>query len=170
MSFFRSLSRTTRILLIVTMVWMVLIFCFSAQNADDSSAVSSHLLEDLLAFFTPGWETMTMLQRKKRLNAFHTVFRKCGHFTEYAILGVLLTLFFRIGHTEKQEKPYQRLWMPPMLALCYAFTDEFHQLFVPGRSCELRDVLIDFSGSLLGILIVSAVIVLRRRRKTVHPV
>ena len=37
-------------------------------------------------------------------------------------------------------------------AALYAVTDEVHQYFVPGRSCELRDVLVDTSGALTGIL------------------
>ncbi|MDY6314114.1 MAG: VanZ family protein, partial [Clostridia bacterium] len=35
----------------------------------------------------------------------------------------------------------------------YAASDEFHQLFVPGRSGEFRDVCLDSAGALTGILI-----------------
>lgn len=38
-------------------------------------------------------------------------------------------------------------------SLTYATTDEIHQLFVAGRSCELRDVIIDTIASGLGIAI-----------------
>jgi VanZ family protein len=41
------------------------------------------------------------------------------------------------------------------LATLYGFTDEFHQLFVPGRSADLRDVLADCVGGLAGALIAS---------------
>ena len=40
--------------------------------------------------------------------------------------------------------------------MIYAISDEIHQLFVPGRSGQVRDVLIDSAGSLLGIIIVMA--------------
>ena len=36
----------------------------------------------------------------------------------------------------------------------YASTDEFHQLFVVGRSGQFKDVLIDTSGGTFGILLV----------------
>ena len=36
----------------------------------------------------------------------------------------------------------------------YAISDEVHQLFVPGRAGQVRDVLIDSAGSLLGIIII----------------
>ena len=39
-----------------------------------------------------------------------------------------------------------------LIGTAYAVTDEFHQSFVPGRSCELRDVVIDSCGVLTGVL------------------
>ena len=35
----------------------------------------------------------------------------------------------------------------------YASSDEIHQLFVPGRAGQVRDVLIDTSGAVAGILL-----------------
>ena len=47
-------------------------------------------------------------------------------------------------------------WVP-IAALClsvlYACTDEFHQLFVDGRSAQVTDVLIDSVGALSGVLL-----------------
>jgi VanZ family protein len=37
-----------------------------------------------------------------------------------------------------------------LLALLYGMTDEFHQLFVAGRSADLRDVIADGLGGLFG--------------------
>lgn len=39
------------------------------------------------------------------------------------------------------------------LSLFYAATDEFHQLFVPGRFADIKDVLIDFAGSFFSVLL-----------------
>ena len=41
-----------------------------------------------------------------------------------------------------------------MIGVLYAVTDEVHQYFVPGRSCELRDALIDACGVAAGVAIV----------------
>ena len=41
-----------------------------------------------------------------------------------------------------------------ILGVIYAITDEVHQYFVPGRSCEFKDVCIDGSGVLFGIVLV----------------
>ena len=39
-----------------------------------------------------------------------------------------------------------------LIGTAYAVTDEFHQSFVPGRSCEFRDIVIDSCGVLTGVL------------------
>lgn len=162
--FYRQ-SKGVQILIVLCVLWMVLIFCMSAQDSEESSDLSSGLLERILSWFTPDWEKFTAKQRRSLLNYWHTFFRKLGHFSEYAVLGGLLTAVFRIGALERQPAPYYRVWLPPLLALCYAATDELHQYFVPGRSCELRDVLIDFSGALTGTLIALGILHLVRRRR-----
>ena len=162
---FRRQSRGVQILIVLSITWMVLIFCMSAQNSEESSSLSSGLLAKLLAWLTPDWDSMGARERRLLLEKWHTFFRKLGHFSEYAVLGGLLTAVFRVRHTERQSPPYTRVWLPPLAALCYAATDELHQRFVPGRSCEFRDVMIDFSGALLGTLIVLGMLHLYRKRQ-----
>ena len=48
--------------------------------------------------------------------------------------------------------------------MLYALSDEVHQIYVPGRSCELRDVFIDTSGSIIGIIIYSLINFIYRKR------
>ncbi len=122
---------------------MVLIFLFSSQNAQASSAVSSpfaDFLQSLLAWLP---EHLAVV-----------IVRKGAHFSIYAALGFMLffTLLPQTGSTPVFS------WKAPLLgawALCtlYAMSDEIHQLFVAGRSGELRDVLLDSCGSLTGIII-----------------
>jgi len=50
--------------------------------------------------------------------------------------------------------------------MLYAITDEFHQYFVPGRSAEIRDVLIDSSGAFIGILLTIGIIQIKRKLKS----
>lgn len=45
-----------------------------------------------------------------------------------------------------------------LFCIIYALSDEIHQLFVFGRSGELKDVLIDTIGSFLGIILISKII------------
>lgn len=77
------------------------------------------------------------------------IVRKSAHFTAYLILA------FTVGgviRNLKVEKPIT-FAITMVIVVTYAISDEFHQLFVPGRSGEFRDILIDSSGGLIGALL-----------------
>jgi len=71
--------------------------------------------------------------------------RKLAHFTEYAVLGALLWLDWRLLGRDG-------LLLPLGAGLLFAAGDELLQTFIPGRSGELLDVLLDFSGVLAAVL------------------
>lgn len=79
--------------------------------------------------------------------------------SEYAVLAILLGLTIR----EYKKEP----WLLFALAATavYAATDEVHQLFVPGRSGQLQDVLIDTAGGALGLGLLALVLYLKNRWK-----
>ncbi|MBR5116337.1 MAG: VanZ family protein, partial [Lachnospiraceae bacterium] len=97
--------------------------------------------------------------------------RKAAHFTEYLLLVVALRHGFvrllrekaadgtdtgRPESTEKDRRDRETLLscgFALIIAVLYAASDEFHQSFVPGRSCMLGDVGIDSLGALAGILL-----------------
>jgi len=72
------------------------------------------------------------------------IIKKSAHMVEFGILAFLLSKAFKF---KKPDLSFS-------IALFYAFTDEIHQLFVPGRGGMLTDVLID----LLGIIIATKLI------------
>lgn len=74
--------------------------------------------------------------------------RKAAHFTEYFILYLLI---FNALHNDLNKKT--ALFYSLILVFLYASTDEYHQLFIPGRSGRLRDILIDTSGGTLGLIL-----------------
>ncbi len=76
-------------------------------------------------------------------NQLDLIFRKIAHMAEYGILTVLLfRAYFRSnGFTIKKS-----ISSAIIFALTYAFTDEYHQLFVLGREGNLVDVFIDSLG------------------------
>lgn len=154
-------------LILLTLLWMGVIFWFSAQAANKSSSMSGNLLKTLLAAIIPHWKDRTANEQYSIFNGLHTIFRKCGHFSEYTILGILLTATARQHRKcisdSRQAITKEVIILPALCALLYACSDEFHQRYVPGRSCELRDICIDFSGALLGILLLTAAALVRRR-------
>ena len=87
--------------------------------------------------------------------------RKAAHFTEYAILGILLALEF----ANYVKGWFRRFVEPVMTALTAAVIDETIQLFVEGRSGQVSDIWIDTAGAALGILITLAIIGNRRSKR-----
>ena len=80
------------------------------------------------------------------LVAMHYFIRKLGHFTEYLILSVLLYRALRAG----RRWSFRAAATAVAVAGLYAVVDEFHQLFVPGRTAAASDCLIDVSGAAAG--------------------
>lgn len=76
-------------------------------------------------------------------NLWYFVFRKMAHVFEYMILNSLI--IFAMGLKKWKQAT--------MISLLYAFSDEIHQLFIPGRSGLLRDVLIDSIGIFISTIL-----------------
>jgi VanZ family protein len=80
----------------------------------------------------------------------HFLVRKSAHLTEYAILSLVWFRAWRSG-----QPGFQWRWgmLGVAVALATAVTDEVHQSFVPSRSGDVRDVLLDLTGALAAQLI-----------------
>ena len=69
--------------------------------------------------------------------------RKIAHITEYLILGFLMFNLLK-------QYSVTNIYYAIGLSILYSCTDEFHQLFISGRSGSIRDILIDSIGILIG--------------------
>lgn len=119
-------------------------------NSMRTSTQSAQQSGSLLAFLTP-WLTALGIQPE----GFHTILRKLAHLSEYGLLGVLWTMELWLGpHREKRRGAMERL----SFCMLTAFLDETIQLFVPGRSGEIRDVWIDTAGAWTGIVITTCLV------------
>ena len=133
--------------------WAVFIFIMSSQTAEKSSAVSGGLIEWFLQYSFPDFQSFSVENQTALIETFQFLFRKTAHFMIYGVLGVFSFLTF----VTYQKFLFRiRLAISSLVCLTYAITDEIHQIFVAGRSGELRDVMIDFLGALLGILLLAA--------------
>lgn len=131
-----------------TLVWMGIIFYLSSQPASQSAHLSTGIKKELLSMlghFVPGIENM-------ELRSLDFYIRKNAHFIAYFILGMLTLLALVYSEARKPAN------LALIIGLLYAISDEFHQLFVPGRSGQFRDVIIDGAGTVLGVLLTSLII------------
>lgn len=76
--------------------------------------------------------------------------KKGGHMIGYALLALGL-LHWRRSLLEPGLPPFNILLLVWVLASVYSATDEFHQSFVPGRTANPIDILIDMFGAFLGL-------------------
>ncbi len=128
----------------------VTIFCFSAQNSQNSGKLSGGITEFVISIIYPDFSEFSEPEQAEIIHNTSFIIRKLAHFSIFLLLG-----FFSYMSIVSYKKPKRALKVTfsSMFCLLYAISDEFHQLFVPGRSGEVRDVCIDFSGAILGIVI-----------------
>lgn len=134
------------------LVWMGVIFYFSHQSGDASMQLSDGILDSFKSLFQNFLDYHTLSY----------IVRKIAHFTEYFILGLL------IYHLVKQYRVISKTEIIWMILFCviYAMSDEFHQVFIGGRSPMIFDVIIDSLGSSLSILILQ----LLQKRKIIFKI
>jgi VanZ family protein len=118
-------------------LWAVAIFLFSTGFFTSDN--TSRFIIPLLHFLFPSASMAT-------LEWMHHIIRKCGHVTEYFVFCLLVFRALRGKSTGWNWK--WALWAV-VIAAGYAASDEFHQIFVAGRTPAVRDVLLDTSGAIL---------------------
>ena len=143
---------------IPAIAWMILIFSLSAQPAADSNGLSRGLTKIIIGIIGRilplDVQTSSVNSFISQLNYF---VRKFAHFSAYMILAVLVSAAF----VKNGFKAHKVLIFAFAVCVLYAASDEIHQLFVPGRGSQLKDVIIDSAGSLVGIAISRIIFKLR---------
>lgn len=140
--------------------WMGVIFTLSAQVADDSQQTSGRVIRWLLSTFDKGFLALSPEEQLVRMEGWSFVVRKLAHFTIFAVLGFLCFAAFSVDLPPRRAFPAALT-----LGAVRAVLDEVHQSFVPGRSCELRDMGIDGAGVLLGAAFLLLILYWIQRKK-----
>ncbi len=134
----------------MALVWMGIIFSFSSRTSDVSTNDSNRIGLLIGKTFLPDFEEWSEERQMEFAQNIDHPIRKTAHALEYALLGILLTGAF----VDEKKRRKVSILIPWALGTLYAATDEFHQLFVPGRSGQVSDVALDSAGVLFGVLIV----------------
>ena len=133
---------------VLTFLWVGVIFSFSLQTGEVSGDMSSSILQKMIS-----WAAVEVFEEigpitQIQWDFLHLILRKCAHFTEFAILGILSTF------TLFQTKVARKAVLAIGFCLAIASMDETLQLFVDGRVGCVTDVLIDVAGAGVGVLAV----------------
>lgn len=133
-------SRNINYRWIPVVLWMSLIFILSHQDATRSSQLSGGLMTAVMDALAGLFKGISI-----QPETLHFILRKGAHFTAYLVLGLLA------AYAQEPKRRKEWLWTL-IICIVYAVSDEYHQTFIPGRSGELRDVLIDSAGSFTGLV------------------
>ncbi len=126
------------------------IFVLSGQDGETSGSLSHRIteviVEEISRIAGDGW---TEELRNSLVSYWEHPVRKLAHFSEYAVMGILVYALWRPWR-ERGRKLYGLviLWVFVSAAL-----DEGHQLMVPGRCGSFMDVLLDTSGGCFGVFL-----------------
>ena len=141
--------------------YIIMHSCLDAVKSTQTSNSVVEVAEDTINTISPG--TITEANHE----SFASFIRKAfGHFGLFVISGLLSPLaVYLVINPFKWSKHYLNVIIGLSFGLMIAAITEIIQLNVPGRSGEFTDVLIDFSGYLVGALIVGLILFLILRRQ-----
>ena len=173
-----------RVFFILMLLWMAGIFAFSSRSGSESTEDSYFAGTIVGDLFIPGFDEWSEEEQQAFAGKIDHPVRKTAHAAEYAVLGLLAAgVCIPASASRRDEKAmpeevrYDRnmksrpgeivreLFLPWAIAAAYAATDEFHQLFVPGRSGQISDVILDSAGALAGLLILAVVRKIMKNRR-----
>ncbi len=126
---------------------MIFIFAMSAEPAVESTETSGRTLRAIFNVIYPGFKNFDEARQQEIIDQNQYFIRKTAHFSVYTLLGILISLAMA-QHIKKFSL------ISYGIGTIYAISDEIHQLYVPGRSGQISDVILDSAGVALGCIII----------------
>lgn len=152
----KSSKRFRVILLILIAAATAFVFIHSSMPADVSGEESEGVLKFIKNLFKFFGIDVALTDH---------IVRKAAHFIEFSVLGALL---MSCAYSYNKTRPLKYCSQILFFGLAIPVADEAIQLNVEGRSGQITDVLLDFSGVIFGALVMFIVFaVYRRIRKIV---
>ena len=149
-----------QLIIIPVIIWMAVVFKFSNEPADLSDKTSSRVTRIIVEIITP--KETPEEENIEIIEKIDPIVRKIAHFTLYAIGGLLIIIYINIYKIEDKKK----LLYGILAGVIYAETDEIHQIFVPGRSAQISDVILDSMGVATGAIFCMIIIKIFQNIKT----
>ena len=145
---------------ILSIAWMVVIFCFSARSASELDLKNNFIVNIIVHIVNKNFDNLDTELKNNILSNTTFFVSKTAHFSEYAILGFFLFLAFAFI-----KKYGLRYFIVVIISFLYAISDEFHQSFSKDRTPRFQDVLIDTFGAIAMILFIEFILTIIRMNK-----
>lgn len=151
-----NIIRTILIIALITI--FTTIFGFSNQDSETSGGISQKVTEYITRYI-PAIQRMKEFEKEEITDKVETAIRKIAHFSIYTLVGILLMSLM----STYKVKEIDKIGISLIIGVIYATSDEIHQAFIPGRSSQLTDVILDSMGVLTGIFLIILVLEIIRK-------
>lgn len=140
---------------IPTLLWLCVLAAFSTDvfSAEHTGGILQKVLHALFGQISA-----------HQFQQIHFLIRKSAHFCSYGLLGALAFFSWRATLPSLPRWTFRWSLLAVLLAVTAAAMDEFHQSFVPSRGSSVRDVLLDFTGTVFFQLVIAIWLGLRADR------
>ena len=137
---------------VVTMLAIMAYFSTDVFSSDNTRSV----IERILSWFLPHVGHHT-------INDVNHYVRKTAHFTEYAMFAALVFRAMRADSTLR----WKLSWLIGsfLIVACWSLLDELHQSFTRTRGASIYDSMLDSSGGLFALLVITALARLQESRR-----
>ncbi len=141
---------------IIYTVLTTLAICAIFVHSSMPASVSSEESDSVRGF-------LQIILEKLGLNILLTdhIVRKCAHFIEFFVLGIFSELTFDSYFCNAKKAILPTCYLTVIVPLI----DETIQLFTLGRSGQVSDIWLDYSGALCAVLILTIILYLKRRKR-----
>lgn len=172
-----SKNTATKIIIswILVIIWASVIFYLSSKSAPESTVQSQTIINSFAEILG------TVIEDEEMMTSIDGIVRESAHGIEYFILGMLVfnALFTTLNYRKQEEllltaetgiectdkfRAINCMICACIVCSIYALSDEIHQIPIPGRTFELLDLAIDFTGIVLGIIAISVLYKIRNKK------
>ena len=123
-------------------------FCMNNELSNTKSKDTINTIVESSVVVT--YKDISMDNLNSIVNDLNKSLRKCMHSFVFFILVILFINAFNNSNIRN----YRCYLFSVVLSFIYACFDEFHQLYVTGRTGQLMDIGIDMIGVLFGVLVI----------------
>ena len=148
----------TKILLCV--IWLGIIFYNGTREGIISQKSSKEVVKVVSQFVNVPLEKID--RPTVKFNKINYYVRKNAHFFQYLIFSILLCAAVRQFKLYKSSELFLLLFF----LLLFPVLDEFIQKYIPGRTSNIFDIMLDFSGGVFGMLIFNINAKMHKKRES----
>ena len=132
--------------IILSIAWMTIIFTYSSQNGEQVDQKANVIIEQVTKD-DDSYQQKTEEEKVLVNNDYEFYISKTVHVLEYGALCFFLFMAFVMI-----KKRWLNYLFSFIITVAFAFSDEFHQTFIPDRSARPQDILIDALAAVICIL------------------